>query len=1009
MSIEFLDGLAATVGAMDNRDTFSRMTQQESGSRQFDKHGKTIISPKGAVGLAQVMPKTGPEAARLAGLPWDENRLYHDPEYNRALGQAYFNEQRRVFGNDEMAAAAYNAGPGAMRHALRVGGPTGWRNHLVGETTDYLGSVFGGGHVAQRNYPESGASPVPVTDIRSAQPSAAESRAMGTPREFDIVDPFTVGSQLGTQNQEVQRRASAADTMLQDVTTQIQAIQPQREAELAQSVGAKQAVGDQIEAETQHLIDKATPIFQRRQAIADRMVEVEQMSPFKRAIKGLFNPNYNPDYLRGQDQILQGALSTMGENYHMITGLQDRLTQVIESRHEATDSIWRLKLDNLNEDTRLGIQAFGMSQQVLGAEMQGLQNQSELLSAQATARVDTMNALSPAQVNAALEQAKQSGGVAIVNGVPLRLGELQNLQVNWADKDLSLQSHITALQSGNLELANAHEDRLISHMNPAEINQAIRNGGMYNGVRLNQEKLTQALAGAQNQQDLQVRNEVIQSAPAQMQEAMSHIVTLTRGTTARMMSLMGSLPPEQQTYMQGLASELHGLGAQINDANAKGFGARFIAEQMPRVQALIQQQQQIAEKVITRWAGNNKNLRAVGQAWISGQPVAGDAAIRGMIEMARTGLPAGTSLRGPALETFRAVQGIVQAEDAPKSGMSIENLMNRGPQSKEEKERSLIQRVQQVVAGRYNNNTMESALHALPEIARQIRGADGKLHPFSRVRSEDFQGAIQAGDDEGYRRIATDLGLANGDQAKQLFAEGPSGALWGQVKSKKGLDDAKLSAAGRTLQAYQTQAMLQALDSSPSATHDFQPSRYLADLMSNPQFQNRVGQLSQLQMNGSFGDYLASTAAGGGFQEVFDHYSKGIQQAFITQHAANMQAVTQRIGNMRGDDPYRRAGMVLAAIPNLNEAEERQLLGAVRQTMGSRPPEDLATRLARGFGTNSAAEYNQAGRDNDYTHIRDVIINQKFADPRLEAIRRRAAAGWSDMESTVERVRRAAR
>ncbi|WP_337261252.1 MULTISPECIES: lytic transglycosylase domain-containing protein [unclassified Serratia (in: enterobacteria)] len=93
---------------------------QESGGKHFDDQGQPVTSPKGAVGIAQVMPTTAPEAAALAGLPWDENRYRNDPEYNRALGEAYLDKQLADFGgNRTLALAAYNAGAGSVNKWIK--------------------------------------------------------------------------------------------------------------------------------------------------------------------------------------------------------------------------------------------------------------------------------------------------------------------------------------------------------------------------------------------------------------------------------------------------------------------------------------------------------------------------------------------------------------------------------------------------------------------------------------------------------------------------------------------------------------------------------------------------------------------------------------------------------------------------------------------------------------------------------------------------------------------------
>jgi hypothetical protein len=125
--------------------TFRRMLTQESGNRQFNRDGSPVTSPKGATGIAQVMPATGPEAARLAGLPWDQVRFRNDAKYNEALGRAYFDAQNRTFNDPIAAAAAYNAGPGRVNQAIaqqeRTGQP--YTDFLPRETQNYITKVGG--------------------------------------------------------------------------------------------------------------------------------------------------------------------------------------------------------------------------------------------------------------------------------------------------------------------------------------------------------------------------------------------------------------------------------------------------------------------------------------------------------------------------------------------------------------------------------------------------------------------------------------------------------------------------------------------------------------------------------------------------------------------------------------------------------------------------------------------------------------------------------------------------
>lgn len=94
---------------------FSAILWQESGGNQYAKDGMPLVSSKGAVGVAQIMESTGPEAAKLAGVEWDRDKWLNDPRYNARLGQAYFGAQMRKYDNNPvLAVAAYNAGPGTV-------------------------------------------------------------------------------------------------------------------------------------------------------------------------------------------------------------------------------------------------------------------------------------------------------------------------------------------------------------------------------------------------------------------------------------------------------------------------------------------------------------------------------------------------------------------------------------------------------------------------------------------------------------------------------------------------------------------------------------------------------------------------------------------------------------------------------------------------------------------------------------------------------------------------------
>ncbi|HVH70531.1 MAG TPA: transglycosylase SLT domain-containing protein [Candidatus Dormibacteraeota bacterium] len=77
--------------------------------RQESTFQSDAVSKKDAIGLMQVLPKTGKLLARQIKVRYLKNKLF-DPEYNIELGMVYIANLVQQFGSPEAAAAAYNAG-----------------------------------------------------------------------------------------------------------------------------------------------------------------------------------------------------------------------------------------------------------------------------------------------------------------------------------------------------------------------------------------------------------------------------------------------------------------------------------------------------------------------------------------------------------------------------------------------------------------------------------------------------------------------------------------------------------------------------------------------------------------------------------------------------------------------------------------------------------------------------------------------------------------------------------
>ena len=100
---------------------------------------KDVVSPKGAVGLMQILPSTAEEIKDELGY---ESFDLKNPVDNIFMGTYYLSKLQKRFENEESALASYNAGPTAVANWLRderfsKDGKT-LEKIPYGETRDYI-------------------------------------------------------------------------------------------------------------------------------------------------------------------------------------------------------------------------------------------------------------------------------------------------------------------------------------------------------------------------------------------------------------------------------------------------------------------------------------------------------------------------------------------------------------------------------------------------------------------------------------------------------------------------------------------------------------------------------------------------------------------------------------------------------------------------------------------------------------------------------------------------------
>jgi TolA-binding protein len=112
--------------------------------REESRYFSHAVSHSGALGLMQLLPSTAAFTAKHCGISLNDMQDCFDSDKNIRLGTEYFAMlQQRFKGNDLLAVAAYNGGPGAVDDWKSTSDPDAFVENIpFDETRDYIRKVF---------------------------------------------------------------------------------------------------------------------------------------------------------------------------------------------------------------------------------------------------------------------------------------------------------------------------------------------------------------------------------------------------------------------------------------------------------------------------------------------------------------------------------------------------------------------------------------------------------------------------------------------------------------------------------------------------------------------------------------------------------------------------------------------------------------------------------------------------------------------------------------------------
>jgi len=306
-----------------DKDLALSMAFAESELRHFNPNGKTVMSPKKAVGVMQVMPAT---AKQYGFNPKD----LHDPEKNITAGVTVLKDMLDKSENDPMIAAAkYNWGP---NHDFFKTG----EGDIPQETKDYLKRIksyggFGGEAPSSEQTPAEQAPPPeepievpPAAEIPVAQPTAETPKSPeeiqkeeAEGRKDDVLTAAALGGTAGLGAGYVRKQATAVeDRILREERARAAAA---RKIAAMEARGAPPKAPGNLPAPTPPAPEKPAPLKGAQKWVQSLGNEV----PYKVAAQAETMDKVSPrggQTLINQDAAAMEKIRQMGEGRQRLIG-----------------------------------------------------------------------------------------------------------------------------------------------------------------------------------------------------------------------------------------------------------------------------------------------------------------------------------------------------------------------------------------------------------------------------------------------------------------------------------------------------------------------------------------------------------------------------------------------------------------------------------------------------------------------------------------------------------------
>lgn len=783
---------------------------------------------------------------------------------------------------------------------------------------------------------------------------------------------------------ELQTRADAVESALDaqggmiDVLTQVtDAAQATQLASMTEMVEETRAISNEISTGTEELRRQVQPVFQARGRVADQLDRLATMNPLERGIRGIFDLNYDRKFLENQLEHYDRTLEVRANDYDYIGRLHQAALGEIERRYSLDNALPGLAVAQAEED--LGIVGMRIQQTagLLGNLRDRVSGETQMISARAMAREDTMNRLDGPTRMGLANQAKAGNGVVTFNGIEFSYAELRDSLERDEDQELNRKAHRMAIASSQMDMAEQFATNIARSLTRTQAEAAIANNGMWNGVQLPQDVLQNVyqnhIATAQTQAE-----SLATTMPSSiaLRTASDELMRVRRIQQRTQNMFGGQGLPDMATYLQNGTETIR----QLIQATEEGAPPEVIAALTQRIAQNSQVVEQRLDAALLRQAGGNKEAAGYLKSFVMGTPMDSAAGVQAVTYFATRGArPDGIAMSPESKQIFQQAERIVARIRADQPNISAENLRQKVS----------------IELGEYAGRTVGAARYErlsrdLPTLARHADHQFGKLpqQAWSQVRATAAAAA--------YESIAQQLDISPA-QVRQMRTTGKP-----LTNDQAGKDlFAAFQAQVGNFNAVEQDALVRGLDELPLIQPGRRNSSVYLDFLGSPALQQQAETYSSALGSESFGDFIVNPMTQGALESVITQDTEGVRQAQAQATQSQRQAA-RAVASGYGNSPVMRTSVILRSIPGVGKDGAEKLTPLIRQFVDSNL-ETFSLREYNAVGTGVRQVVDSPGFEFDNTRMvreENAVLNflqqSKFEDPTLEAYRKQAIRGWAD-------------